>query len=95
VHGIRSRLTSHTSDFGLLPVQQSAYCPFHSIETAVLCVHNLVRSVDDGQVCRLVLLDLSVAFDTVDHQILLSVLSSVASLSPFQYRTQLVPILPD
>jgi len=57
--------------------QQSSYRPFHSTETAVLWVHNyLVRSINDDQVCPLVLLDLSAAFDTVDQQILLSVLSS-------------------
>ena len=67
----------HISNSHLLPVQQSAYRPFHSNETAVLSVHNdLVRVIDIGQVSLLVLLDLSAAFDTVDHPILLSVLSN-------------------
>ena len=77
---VASRLTSHTSDFSLLPVQQSAHRPFHSTETAALCIHNnLFCSIDDSQVCPLVLL--GVAFDTVDHQILLSVLSSHFSVT--------------
>jgi len=46
-------------------------------ETAVLSVHDtLVRSIDNNQVSLLVLLDLSAAFDTVDYNILLSVLHS-------------------
>jgi len=39
-------------------------------------VHDeIVRCVDSGDVCALVLLDLSAAFDTVDHQTLVRVLS--------------------
>lgn len=74
---VARRFNTHVSNSNLLPVHQSAYRPFHSTETAVLAVHNdLVRAVDNGQVSLLVLLDLSAAFDTVDHPILLSVLSS-------------------
>ena len=97
---VASRFSEHSTTFNLLPVQQSAYRSFHSTETALLAVHNdLVRSIDGGKVSLLVLLDLSAAFDTVDHHILLSVLASrfsIAStaLSWFQSyltdRTQLV-----
>jgi len=71
---VATRFSSHLSHHSLLPARQSAYHPFHSNETAVLSVHNeVLRSIDNGQVSLLVLLDLSAAFDTVDHQILLSV----------------------
>jgi len=54
-----------------------------SCVTALLSVHNdLVRSVDSGKVSLLVLLDLSTAFDTVDHQILLTILSKRFPWSP-------------
>ena len=43
-------------------------------ETAVLAVHNsIVRTMDSGKLCDLMLLDLSAAFDTVDHPIRLLV----------------------
>ena len=65
------RFVNHCDQNGLLPVRQSAYRRHHSTETAVLIVYNdIVRAVDKGQVVPLVLLDLSSAFDTVDHDCL-------------------------
>ena len=66
-----ARITSHTSKLNLLPIFQSAYRPFHSTETAVIYVVNsMLKAMDQGHVGALMLLDLSAAFDTVDHQIL-------------------------
>jgi len=60
-----SHFSEHSTTFNLLPVQQSAYRSFHSTETALLSVHNdLVRSIDDGKVSLLVLLDLSMRLST-------------------------------
>ena len=52
---------------------QSAYRKFHSTETALLRVHNDISvSLDKGHVTALTLLDLSAAFDTIDHNTLTS-----------------------
>src|SRR5664279_4417009 len=72
---VATQFTVHAETNKLLPGRQSAYHACHSTETAVLGVHNdIVRAIDDGKVCALVLLDLSAAFDTVDHAILLRIL---------------------
>ena len=54
----------------LLPAVQSAYRKQHSTETAVLKVlSDIYSAADAGQITLLGLLDLSSAFDTVDHRI--------------------------
>ena len=68
---------SHLQSFPALSSFQSAYRKLHSVETALTCIHNdLLLAMEKKQVSALILLDLSAAFDTVDHQILLSRLST-------------------
>ena len=51
---------------------QSAYKSLHSTETALLRVHDdILRAIDSNRSFALLLLDLSAAFDLVDHGILL------------------------
>ena len=58
-------------------VVQSAYRQLHSTETAHLRVQNdLLQTVDTHGGAILVLLDLSAAFDTIDHHRLLRTLES-------------------
>ena len=65
----------------LIPYLQSAYRQNHSNETALIKVKNdLLMNMDKGHVTLLVLLDLSAAFDTVDHTILLGRLQSLLGL---------------
>ena len=55
-----------------MPQLQSAYRPCHSTETVVTKVlSDVLSAIYNGSVAALVLLDLSAAFDTVDHEILL------------------------
>lgn len=66
------QLNNHLNANGLLPVEQSAYRQYHSTETAMLKVlSDAYATADVRQVTLLCLLDLSAAFDTVDHGILL------------------------
>ncbi len=96
-----AQLVSHLDRNGFQEKYQSANKKYHSTETALRCVHNnILRALDSGQCVLLILLDLSAAFDTVDHAILLSRLTNMGvtgrALSWFRSyltgRTQTVQI---
>ena len=66
-----SRITEYMTDNN--EPLQSAYRAYSSTETALIKVQNDIRMmIDDKKAVILVLLDLSTAFDTVDHDLLLS-----------------------
>ena len=67
------QLTDHVMGHHLDETFQCAYKNFHSTETALVRVQNdILCVIDDNESVILLLLDLSDAFDTVDHSILLS-----------------------
>ena len=69
---VASRILSHFSEHNLLEPYQSAYRKGYSVETALVRVSNDIHhALDKKKAVFLVLLDLSAAFDTVDHSILL------------------------
>ena len=73
---VAKQLTEYLDCNNLLPKLQSGFRRFHSTETAVLKVlSDVCSAIDQGQVALLALLDVSAAFDTVDHTILLDRLS--------------------
>ena len=81
---VSSQITKHTcmSTNNLYSPVQSAYRKHHGTETALLRVQNdNLNSLDRTNCVFLVLLDLSAAFDTVDHAILHSRIESTAGIT--------------
>ena len=70
---VASQLTGYLQMNRLLPGHQSAYRQGYSTESALLKIFSdILNAADSAQVTLLGLLDLSAAFDTVDHDILLT-----------------------
>ena len=58
-----------------MPAHQSAYRKHHSTKTALIKVYDdILKDIDNGQMSALCLLDLTAAFDTIDHLLLLALL---------------------
>jgi exonuclease III len=78
---VASQLKSFLAENGIMEPFQSAYRKDHSTETALVRVQNdILRSMDKGEAVLLVLLDLSAAFDTIDHKRLLFILEHEVGL---------------
>jgi hypothetical protein len=74
---VLAQLCDYLESNSLLDVMQSAYRKQHSCETALTLVSStILRAMDNGMITPLVMLDLSAAFDTVEHSRLLNKLES-------------------
>ena len=64
-----------------LILTQSAYCKHYSFKTALLYIHDhLISAIGSQKVSCLCLLDLSAAFDTIDHDILIMYTTPLSTL---------------
>ena len=70
-HCMLYRLNEHCDQHSLLPTYQSSYRQFHSCETALLKMSNdLLWAIENKNCTAPVGIDLSVAFDMVNHYLL-------------------------
>ena len=82
------RVSEHIDNNELHRKFQSAYKTGHSTETALLRIKSdIMQAMDNGHAVSMVLLDLSAAFDSIDHSILLHRLSNV-----FGFKSYVRPI---
>jgi hypothetical protein len=74
---VHAQLTEFTNSYELLSKFQSGYRKGHSCETAVTRIHNdILIMIDKRENVVLLLLDLSAAFDTINHRLLLKKLKT-------------------
>ena len=79
---VLKQLLSHLKRNSLEETFQSAYRAHHSTETALVrVVNDLLHVIDQGHCTLLNLLDLSSAFDTINHSLLLNRLKTTFGIS--------------
>ncbi len=79
---VLDQLQTFLADNLIFEVFQSGFRKYHSTETALLKVFNdILLTCDSGNYAVLVLLDLTAAFDTVDHAVLINRLERCAGIA--------------
>ena len=70
---VLDQLNTYLEENTLFSSAQSGYRPHHSCETLLIRMNeDIINSIDQRRTIALLLLDLSAAFDTIDHNILLT-----------------------
>lgn len=93
-HDVATQLPSHLTSNALFEPFQSGFRSHLSTETALLRVtKDVLLSVDSGHLTILLLLDLTAAFDTICHAILLSRLESSLYITGVPQSLVLGPLL--
>ena len=78
---------SHLQENNLSNPFQSAYRARHSTETILFrIVNDILSALDNDNISVLLLLDLSAAFDTIEHQLFLSCLNSVFGIQSTAFQ---------
>ena len=92
---VKKRLLDHLISNSLLNHFQFAYTKYYSTETTLLSLHDHLSNVIFMQhVSCLCLLDLSAAFDTPDHFVLLHRLSVVRHFLCFTTMVYFISLIP-
>jgi len=70
---VQGQLQCYLTENNAMPQHPSAYRQYHSTKTALIKITNdLLQAADHGLVSPLCMVDLTAAFDTIDHSLLLS-----------------------
>ena len=80
---VANHLSPYINENNLSETFQLPYKQYHSTEMALIRVHNdILTSIDNRRKVILLLLDLTPAFDTVDHDVQLSRLQETTAIVP-------------
>ena len=80
-------LLYHMTIHNLHEIFQSSYKEFHSTETALIRIQSdIMTALDKNECVLLIILDLSAAFDTIDHDILLDRLKTKIGVQGKAYK---------
>ena len=81
------QLNQHCELNDILSIYQSEYESVHSHDTALLKIVNaLLWAVENREVSALVMIDLSVKFNTADYSVLLAVLKNKFSIDGTTFK---------